>query len=112
MTVEEKRKGALNDLNEALKILDIANAIANELKTQTHKNTKGKVGENFPILSSLQDAGNKTGDINFPLVKTNVDMFLRTANSIQNALLDCQTKLISASKQEEKEENLKDKIKE
>ena len=112
MTVEEKRKQAFEDARRGAQYLKIAQGYAKELISLADLfSGKEKVDEKrFPKLASLQ---NKIGEpVDFEKVQNLISSTLRALSSAQEHLLNAQTSLISASKQEEKEEKLEDKIKE
>lgn len=111
MTVEEKRKQAFEDARRGAQYLKIAQGYAKELISLADLfSGKEKVDEKrFPKLASMQ---NKViGEVNFGKVNLGkVNSLLSSAlsalSSAQEHLLNAQTSLISACKQEEKEERL------
>ena len=112
MTVEEKRRQAFEDTRRGAQYLKFAQGYTKELIILAELfNGKEKVDEKrFPKLASLQ---NKIGEpVDFENVQNLISSILRAVSSAQDHFLNAQTRFISASKQEEKEEKLVDKIKE
>ncbi len=106
MTVEEKRKQAFEDARRGAQYLKIAQGYAKELISLADLfSGKEKVDEKrFPKLASLQ---NKIGEpVDFENVHTLISSILRAVSSAQDHFLNAQTSLISACKQEEREEKL------
>ena len=107
MTVEEKRKQAFEDARRGAQYLKIAQGYAKELISLAKLfNRKEKVDESlFPILASMQNKVN--GEVNFEKVSSLLSSALSALSSAQDSFLNAQTSLISASKQEEREEKIK-----
>ena len=111
MAVEEKSWQAFEDTRRGAQYLKFAQGYTKELIILAELfNGKEKVDENrFPKLASLQ---NKIGEpVDFEKVQNLISSTLRALSSAQDHFLNAQTGFISASKQEEKEEKLEDKIK-
>ena len=107
MTVEEKRKQAFEDARRGAQYLKIAQGYAKELISLAKLfNRKEKVDESlFPILASMQNKVN--GEVDFEKVSSLLSSALSALSSAQDSFLNAQTSLISASKQEEREEKIK-----
>ena len=106
MTVKEKRKQAFEDARRGAQYLKIAQGYAKELISLADLfSGKEKVDESlFPILASMQNKVN--GEVNFEKVNSLLSSALSALSSAQEHLLNAQTSLISACKQEEREEKL------
>lgn len=106
MTVEEKRKDAFEEVKAGLNYLKMAKSIAKELEALANTNLKEAIDpEKYPTAASLQ---RKPGKVDYTDVQNNMIRILGMISSAQEHLLNAQTGFISASKQEEKEEKIKD----